>query len=332
MCKIGMNKTLAKLLQLLGIPARCHGRRRECIRRLQENADDLVMGAAGAAIGYCQALFANAGDPHKHTRKVQRLLREIQAPWCDSHELQWGYRLASNAANYVSGACAPLLGIGRVPILITSLDPARDHRELHSILATSPSVPETESILVRIVLNDANSVRAVCKILKALLAEARDKRQMPKWWPLIQGTISATEWRALRETMGTEWEYVNVAVNPFTPDDVFEEVANQITVAQIPVGRADGVHSDSAVQLCPDVKILGSSANGVYFLTDFADKLRRLPVVPTLIVLGPSQQDWSDKDNQARIAALLPLVRQTCDRLWDELTQKRREEIWQLAA
>lgn len=323
-------KPLAKLSRELDIAPRCHGKRRECIQGFQTHDDEFVMGAAGAAIGYCQALFANAGNPRRHTEKVQRLLREIEAPWCESHELQWGYRLDATATDFVSGACAPLLGSGRVPILITALDPARQADELRAILTASPSIPDSESILVRVVLNNSGSVAAIVKILRELLTDARAQGRMPKWWPLLQGTIARGDWATLKELLGSDWDYVNVAVNPFVTDDVFAEVESQITVAQIPVAKVDGIHSDGRIQLHPTVRILGAAEDATYSLADFAQRLAGLPTAPTLIVLGPSQPDWSDDENQQRIASLLPLVRRACDDLWDGLTPQRRDEVWWL--
>ncbi len=331
-CRIADNKPLARLSRELGIAPRCHGKRRECIQGFESHGDGFVMGAAGAAIGYCQALFANAGNPRRHTEKVQRLLREIEAPWCESHELQWGYRLNATATDFVSDACAPLLGSGRVPILITALDPARQGDELKAILETAPAIPNPESILVRVVLNSAESASAMSVILKDLLAKARAQRRMPNWWPLLQGAMTVADWKSLKGQLGADWDFVNVAVNPFVAADVFAEVESQITVGQIPVARADGIHSDGQVQLHPSVKILGASGSASYSMSEFAERLSCLPTAPTLIVLGPSQQDWSDGENQQRISALLPLVRQACDRLWDELTPKRRDEVWKLVA
>ena len=201
-CRIADNKPLAQLSRELAIPPRCHGKRRECIQGFQTHGDEFVMGAAGAAIGYCQALFANAGDARQHTEKVQRLLREIEAPWCESHELQWAYRLNATATDFVSSACAPLLGCGRVPILITALDPARQAEELEAILATSPAVPDSESILVRVVLNSTESAKAMAAILRTLLSNARAERRMPRWWPLLQGTMPVSRLEVAQTPVG----------------------------------------------------------------------------------------------------------------------------------
>lgn len=331
-CRIADNKPLARLSRELGITPRCHGKRRECIQGFQPHENEFVMGAAGAVIGYCQALFANAGDPGKHTEKVRRLLREIEAPWCESHELQWGYRLNLTANDFVSEGCAPLIGSGRVPILITALDPASDTVELQTVLRSSPAIPDSESILVRLVLKSNESVDAAARIMRQLLDEARTKRRVPNWWPLLQGAISRSEWSRLKSSLGADWNYVNVAVNPFVADDVYEEIESQITVAQIPVAKSEGVRSDGTVQLHPSVRILGAGQDASYSMTKFAEKLARLPIAPTLIILGPSQHDWPDEENQQRTAAILPLVRQMCDQLWSELTPQRREEVWKLAA
>lgn len=331
-CRIADNKPLAKLSQELGLMQKCHSRRLSCIQGLELPSTDFVLGVSGAAIGYCQALFSNAGDPSLHTQKVQRLLREIEAPWHKSHELQWSYRNNATAKDFISGACAPLLGIGRVPILITSLDPAREGNELKAILETVPTVPESETILVRVVLSGTESAVAVGIMLQDMLAKARAQRRMPNWWPLLQGSIPVRDWKMIKTMLGKDWDYVNVAVNPFISADVFTEVESQITVAQIPVAKAEGIHTDGHVQIHSTVKFLGATDNASYSMPEYAGRLSCLPTAPVLIVLGPSEQDWSDGENQERISNLLPLVHQVCDQLWNKLTPRRRNEVWRLSA
>ena len=331
-CSIADNNPLKKLERELNLPRRCHGKRRECIHGFATQDGDFVMGLPGTALGYCQALFNYAGKPDAHTSKVAQLLKEIKAPWANSHEMFWGHRKAETPAEFIERGIAPLLGTGRVPILITGLDPGKSRVELEAIMETTPAVPENETVLVRVVLNDEKSLQEISGVIRVLLARARLTGAMPKWWPLLQGAIPASSWSGLKNSLGSDWDFVNVAVNPFTPSDVFEEVESQITVAQIPVGKAEGVHADGGVQLHPDVRILGAAQNARYSMPAFAKQLEFLSGAPTLIILGPSLPDWSDGDNQERIASLLPLIRSSCDTLWCRLSPQRRDEVWKLVA
>lgn len=331
-CSINDNRPLKKLEKELNLPPRCHGKRRECIHGFETTDGDFVMGLPGTALGYCQALFNYTGHPATHTKKVIRLLTEIEAPWSNSHELFWGHRDTETPGEFVEQGTQPLLGTGRVPILITGLDPRFHRQELEEIMATTPALPKNETLLLRTILTGENSTREIASIIRNLLFEARSTETMPKWWPLLQGDLSAHEWERLRNELGTDWNFTNVAVNPFVSDDVREIVQEQITVAQIPVGLAEGIHADGRIEIPHGMKITGASDGAFYSLPEFASMLVTLPLSPTLIILGPALPDRSDLDNQKRLATLLPLLRITCDKLWDGLTPQRREEVWKLTA
>jgi hypothetical protein len=331
-CSIADNTPLKKLQGELGLPQRCHGKRRECIRGFETRSGDFVMGLPGTALGYCQALFNYAGHPAEHTEKVIKLLNEIDAPWSYSHELFWGYRQSEAPGEYVEQGIKPLLGTGRVPVLITSLDPNRHRLDLQAIMATSPALPENETVLVRTVLADEDSVRGAIDMIRRIVARARATGAMPNWWPLLQGNLALEEWTRLRNELGTDWDYVNVAVNPFVSDDVFELVQDRITVAQIPVGLANGISADGWIELPAGMKITGGGDCPVYSVPRFGAKLCHLPAAPTLIVLGPAQPGWSDLQNQQRLAALMPALRNLCDMMWQSLSSGRREEVWRMVA
>ena len=331
-CKIAENLPLSKLAKTLGVSVRCHGRRHACIQNLSMEADDVVLGAAGAVLGYCQALFQPSATPAEHTIKVSRLLSEIDAPWAQSHELFLGHRGNRTTTGFVSDAFEPLRGTGRVPILITGLDPADDAAELEKIIASPIPVPESQTVLVRIVLKSPESMDAVARLLLRMVKESTINHRLPLWWPLLQSPLPVSEWRRLRTLLGDVWAYTNIAVNPFADDALFDEAPEQITVGQIAVGKTEEIYDDGLISLAPEMKILGSEATGVYSLNVFLERLARLPVVPTLIVLGPSQPGWNDEANQRRLVKLLPLLRKGCNTLWHELTPERRNEVWKLAA
>lgn len=331
-CSIADNTPLKKLERELGLPPRCHGKRRECIHGFETQAGDFVMGLPGTALGYCQALFNNTGEPASNTQNVRELLREIEAPWFDSHELFWGYRKGETPSEYVEAGIKPLIGTGRVPILITSLDPGHNRAEIESIMKTSPAVPENETVLVRTILTNDQSLDEIVKVIREQVMTSRLTNKMPKWWPLLQGDLSIAQWQRLEEQLGEDWSYVNVAINPFVTDETFEFLRSQITVAQIAVGAATGIRDDGEIVLPSTMKLTGAPAHAVYSLSAFVTKLSELLLPPALIILGPSQPGWSDADNQRRVATLLPLLRQACDELWKSLSATRRDEVWQMAA
>ena len=139
---------------------------------------------------------------------------------------------------------------------------------------------------------------------------------MPPWWPLLQGMLDDDGWMKTQDLLGSDWRYANVAVNPFVSDAQFELLAPQITVAQIPIGLADGMTDDGVIRLAPGMKIHGATEGASYSLFDYIEKLSKLSSPPTLIILGPSLPEWSDDVSAKRIERLLPLLRKACDRLW----------------
>jgi hypothetical protein len=331
-CSIADNTPLRRLQLDLELPSQCHSLRPRCIQGYEARTGTYALGLPGTALGYCQALFNYAGDPESHTRKVARLLNEIQAPWSNSHELFWGHRQLESPSEFVEAAIKPLLGTGRVPVLITSLDPAHQMADIENILVTDPSIQSGETVLVRMVLNGQESVYKSAAVIRSLLAASREKAAMPKWWPLFQSEIGVRDWRTLKKLLKRDWKYVNIAVNPFTADGVLEFLRDQITVAQIPLGLAKDISSDATVRMSPGMKIMGATEGTSYSLARFMCKLRDLNSPPTIIILGPSLSHWSDEMNQGRLDRLLPILRSTCDTLWGDLSETRREGVWQMKA
>lgn len=332
-CSIAYNRPLTRMRTDLGLPAQCHGLRDECIKGYRAAPSDYAMGIPGAAIGYCQALFNRDGSSAVHTSRVIKLLEEIEAPWAHSHEMFWGYRQGEPPAAFIEQGVTPLRSDGRVPILITGLDPGRDSKALQQIVSSEPAIAPGETILVRVMLQDSASVDGAVRLLRMIHAGAATTHEMPKWWPLLQGALSIEEWSKLERDLRELWPYVNVAISPFTPQPLTDHLANQITVAQIPIGSADGVGSDGTIKLAPGMKISGAVEGAEYSLPAYMEMLQAsLPVVPTLIILGPSQPDWTERMNQDRLAALLPHLRMACKILWRDLPKNRRDLIWRLSA
>ena len=156
---------------------------------------------------------------------------------------------------------------------------------------------------------------------------------MPRWWPLFQGDLTVYQWSRLKGSLESAWKFVNIAVNPFCRPDVFETIREQITVAQVPVGLADGIHSDGTIELALGmVRLTGATDCPRYSLLEYMTKLLSLDVAPTLIVLGPSLPTWSNAINQERVGQLIPVLRVGCDILWNGLSRSRRNMVWALSA
>jgi hypothetical protein len=331
-CTIADNPPLKRLQTELGLSPQCHSFREHCIQGYEPRITDYALGAPGAVLGYCQALFSYTGDPASHTEKVRHKLIEIEAPWANSHELFWGYRRQEVADEFIAQSISPLIGTGRVPILITSLDPAKDRTEIESIVATSPPMQDGDTVLLRVVLTCEESVRQIATIMQDILAQSRINKRMPKWWPLLQGSLSIEQWRLLQMLLGEDREYVNVAVNPFTPIEVFECMLEQITVGQIAIGLANGIAPDGTIRLAPGMKIFGAAECAEYSLLEYMNTLGSLDDSPTLIVLGPSMPNWTDGENQKRLETLLPILKNGCETFWGRQRSSRWKSIWNMKA
>ncbi|MBE2284579.1 MAG: hypothetical protein IAE77_14070 [Prosthecobacter sp.] len=342
-CSVANNTPLKRLEAELNLPKRCHGRRAHCIKGFEAAPADSILGMPGTAIGYCQALFPRETSAKEHTKKVSRLLDEIQAPWANSHELFWGYKQDQSPAPYVNDATAPLVGVGRVPIIITGIDPATGAQDIDELIQTHPNLAPEETILFRIVLNDEVSVEAAAHLMRSILERARATRSMPRWWPLLQAQFGAHLWEKLAHLLGDDWQFANVGVNPFVPQDAFEFCFPQITVGQIVVGGVDDIASDGTISVPSSMPILGASdARRSYHLPSFVRMLMNEELLggdrsggilsPTVIVLGPCQDGWSDLVCQKRLSRLLPHLRDASDVLWSKLSVERRQAVWQMDA
>ncbi len=329
-CKVADNPPLRKLRADLGFASVCHSFRASCIHRLPTPEPQFNLGGPGAAIGYCQALFHSIGDPEQNTLAVTEVLHEIGAPWSKSHELFWGYREQVPVSEYVKRASKPLTGTGRVPILITGLHVSRDAKELENIIDSSTLVVPGETILLRIIVDDISSAKAAVRLMRNLIQKARKESSMPCWWPLVQGHLTAKDWGIVKDYAGSDWQYINIATTPWTTDEAFRFVKDQVTVAQIPLGLASGVHSDGTLHMVDGhIKLPGTpESNASYNLFNYFDEIKHAESAPTLIILGPAQPEWTLNDNKSRVRALLPLLESGCRTLWNGLGKSDYEEIW----
>ena len=333
-CRIAENVPLQRLQRQLGLPRQCHSLRSVCAEGIQRSKveEKGTLAAAGAVIGYCQALFNRGGDAKEHTELVLNSLGSINAPWRNSHELFYGYKCSDSAGTFVERAFEPLVGQGRVPVLISSLDPARNGSEIAEVLSTKPKIIKGETVLLRVVLQDSDSVNAVASTLNGIVREAEARRSMPNWWLLLQGSLEPAEWKRLSVALGSASRYLNIAANPFNVDLVLDAMHDKVTVAQIPIGLSEGLGLDGTVKLAKGMKISGAAPEASYNLFEYMEKLRRLDVAPTLIVLGPSLPEWTNEMNSERIAKLLPVLRKGCEILWADVPKDRRDYVWKLSA
>lgn len=334
-CKIAENSPLRRLRTDLGYDPICHSFRADCIHRLAQPKPEYNLGGPGAAIGYCQALFNNEESPGKNTLRVSKLLEEIKAPWHKSHELFWGYRGETAISDYVIEASKPLIGDGRVPILITGLKVKKNQKEIEKILASKSYVVPGETILLRIIIDDLEAVKTALYYMETLIEQAKKKGHMPHWWPLLQGAFSPSEWIKIKSLAGNMWKYFNIAVNPFVERSAFDVIKSQVTVAQVPIGLAEGVQKDSGViRMAPGMmQLTGAPArNAEYNLFSYFEMVKELEYAPILLVLGPTLPEWSDEINQARLKALIPLLDKGCRNLWHGLSEKNYKMVWNFAA
>jgi hypothetical protein len=331
-CRLADNQPLMNLRAALGVAKTCHSLRPDCIHRLQRPEGETALGAVGAVIGYCQALFVRRGSAGEHTTRVGQLLAQIGAPWAQSHELFWGHKGTQSAEAFLVDAIQPLRSLGRVPILITPLKPATDGAAIAEICAVSPPVAEHEPVLVRVVVTSEDDIDVLATSMRAQVRLAFQTGDMPVWWPLIQGSLSLDGWKSLREKLGDAWQFANIAVNPFMSSACMDYVQSQITVAQIPVGLATVASSEGWVELPSAMVISDRAGNCGYSLPQYLAKFEHFQTCPSMILLGPSDPTWSDETNQGRIAAILPIVKEASDKLWSGLTPAAKELVWSLAA
>lgn len=252
--------------------------------------------------------------PEEHTSHVVARLNEVGAPQNTSHELYWNYRENEPVEEYINRAIKPLVDNGRVPILLTSLDPTRDALIINEIFSSKPIVAKGQTMLVRLCLRSEESIRAVEKIIKSILEVTKKTKKMPTWWPLLQADFDISSWNKLKDALGSDWKYVNIAINPFTDLRVLDEFKDQITVAQFVLGANEDIHTDGNVAITSRCDI-GSAINckRTYNLFEYAQKIKEVGLDPIRIICGPSLPEWNVEYNCSRLEKFLPVYNEAVD-------------------
>ncbi len=334
-CSIAVNIPLQRLRKHLGLPEQCHSsiRSERCLHGLPSGGVG-ANGIIGAAFGYCQGLVNRSTEgPAEHTNLVTKTLEEIHAPWNRSHELFWGYKPETmSATEFIELAIRPLEKDGRVPVLITGLDPSEDRAEIETIFNAKPKLAEGETMLVRLILSNEKSINAVVELIRKIIQNSEVKSKMPQLWPLLQGHLTIVQWNQLKTTLGNFWKYVNVAINPFTPPEIITEIERQVTVAQIVVGNEFGI-TDDVINIIPGNDVSNSLKDKKYSLKDYFTTLLSLDTTPTLIVCGPSKPEWKPDENKRQLSKLLMLVKKYVNEiLWKTVCSERQKLLWELQA
>lgn len=338
-CDIANNGPLQLLRKRLGVPEHCHSSLRlgGCHHHLAENEDmTAVRGGMGAVLGWCQALFPHKNQwPADHTEYISAMLTNLNAFWPKSQEIYYGHRPpAMSATDFLTQAMRPLLGAGRIPVIITSFD-ASQVDEVSEIVGSNPPIAAGETVLVRLLLTPGSIAPAV-KLVEGLIEEAGQLGQMPKFWPLFQGVASTmhNEWSEFLELLGNNRQFINIAINPFSGRVPCFLAGDQIVVAQVPIGLADGMEDNGTIKLAPGMSITDAAAEESYNLFRYAEMFNciRSGVMPTVIVLGPSLPQWTEQMNFDRVKKANELVGQMTQILWKEIPSSRREEVLGLPA
>jgi hypothetical protein len=331
-CRIAENKPLKKLASDLDLQHMCHSLRGDCIQSLERAQGEAVMGSPGAVLGYCQGLFVNSDKPEKHTSNLIKWLEDINAPHPKSHELLWTNRNSESATEYIDKAMQPLIGTGRVPVIITSYDTATDRDAINEILSADAKIYEGETALVRVYLGSAHSKKMSAISLERMTKEVEEKRSIPKFWTLMQGDFPAKDWDKLRQSSGKYWQYANVAATPFTSDEVLENLRDNITVAQFLVSSKKGIHADGTIEVSKEACIGQEVTTRTYNIYEYAQRLSKNGILPTSIICGPSNPEWSIGYNKDRLETYLSHYKAATKDLWPSLKKDKRSEILALPA
>jgi len=331
-CRIADNPALERLRADIGAERLCHSQRVDCIHRLPRSDEQGYYGIAGAFMGYCQALFSPPSLLAENTIRIMSMLESEGLPWARSHELFYGHKGALPIEDYVRQAAAPLRHLGRVPILITGLNPARDATALDEIFEATPQLISGETILVRIIVEDRPSFDALEILVRGLVENAFASGKMPRWWPLVQSGSEASEWSDFRRRIGALWKYMNVAVSPFSPGDQWDIISDQIMVAQFVVPHEQDIASDGNVRLSDGMRISGATENASYNIRELVNRAGSLSTWPTSIFLGPTLPGWSDYENLRRVAKAVRIFTDEIQNQWISTGHDRYSELLMMAA
>lgn len=330
-CAVAENSPLERLRVRIGAPPLCHSRRPGCMHGLASADEGKVLGSQGAAIGYCQALFRYSGSTASHTAQVLRQLREAGAPWAWSHELFWGFKQPQEQTRcFVSEGMRPLSNSGRVPVVISGLDPAVDEEEVGKIVGTDVPVADGATVLLRVVLRSEASIEPFCRLHAVLVERALRSGRIPQWWLLAQFLGGREGLGSLKAKLGSNVSYVNVAVNPFSDAAVYDHFPDEIVVAQTPIGDADNIHDDGTILIPSNMAIAGANDVRLWSLPTYVERVGGLGSSPTYIVLGPALPGWTDRINIDRVGRFAGLLRSS--RLWPFLNEVAEARVMAMPA
>lgn len=330
-CRVADNPALEKLRRDLGLKRSCHSRRSDCVRLLPKPTEPGYYGISGAFMGYCQALFQQIGSYEQNTSRIMKLLGNANLPWSRSHELYLGHRRTHSIQYFVEEAARPLTKLGRVPILITGID-VNEYDLVTEILNSKISVVSGETVLVRLTVESVASGKSAVQLVSRLFGEAQSNQRMPRWWPLLQASEGTSIWHDIREELGELWQYVNVAINPFTDERVSEIVRDQTTVCQIVVTGLADVTEEGEVRISEGMSIYGAEIGDRYHIGEMVLRLAEFDSWPTCIFLGPTLPHWSDEENLERTRRSVVAFANEARSLWDKSRLDRYAALWDMTA
>lgn len=334
-CKIAMHKPLEKLRKIVRAPEQCHSSRPHCQLGYNQDQDrTTVLGIQGAAVGYCQGLLnKREGDtPEDHTIYFIDQLKSLRAPFYESHELLITQKPSDmSVEDYVRSAAKPLLVEGRVPILITDYDTNKDYSKIRNIFDFPSPIKNGESILVRMVVDSEASIDSAARLINEAVQTVKSEQRVPSWWPLLQSgrNFGVEEWSKLHDRVGSNWDYVTLAVHPFSTD-ILDNYKQNVIVAQWLVGRPKGMFPNGDVDLHTTNCMISNGSNQ-YNIYEFGQQLRESGLNPTSILCGGSLPNWTEEENRQRLRSYLPHFSDSVREIWN-LNEGRTKALLSLAS
>lgn len=330
-----MHNQLERLRKVAGASPQCHSSRPHCQLGYNQDEDrSTVLGIQGAAVGYCQGLLnKREGDtPEDHTVYFTEQLKSLGAPFYESHELLITQKPRDmSVEEFVRSAAKPLLVEGRVPILITDYDTKADYSKIREIFDSPSPVKRGESILVRMVVDSEDSVDLAARLINETVQVVKSEQKVPSWWPLLQSgrNFGVEEWNKLHDRVGSNWDYVTLAVHPFSTD-MLDDYKQNVIVAQWLVGRPKRTYPNGDVNL-HTTNCMVSNGNSQYNIYEFGRQLRESGLNPTSILCGGSLPSWTEEENRKRLELYLPHFQDTVKSIWN-LNEGRTKHLLSLAS
>ena len=309
-CTLQEIKQLDSLRKKLGLEAVCNKPGEE--------------GKTHYVVGYCQGLFNQdqrlSDNPAVHTMRVRYLLEALNAPMPSSHELFVGLKPRKmSLGRYINQAMSPLSENGRVPVIITQYDPAKDRKRLDAVFSNTPLIGKENTKLVRMQLGSEASIKPTAEIIRSLYDQSVAARVMPNYWPLIQADgFKDEQWNALKAAVGSDiWEHVTVAATPFTAAQISDVVRDNVAVYQFFIGAPNGVHADGTVELNSKACVGNGLTQGNYNVFDYAHKLGEQGLEAQVGIVCGQSIHYPQYENVGRVEKYLPLLRGAAKILWD---------------